>query len=546
MRLVVPTLALALLLPLVAGQSAAPVADLPEAVVGGAAVATPIGVLLFGGRGADAFSDAVQRYDPATGEATVWARMPAPFGASEPGRYESAAVLLGDAVYVFGGAAQVPQMLPGRTSPTPVPTSVDEILRVDLATGEVTRLPDTLPEGRWGLAGVAYDGTALLVGGFTFDVGRGTNGRHADVLRFDPAAPPGLRVTRLGALPYPVQDAVAGVLDGRLVVAGGLADHAPAQGHVCPTQSFFNSTSGEWETATIRTCEASAVVTVDPATGEARVEPARLPSALQWASGAVVGDRLLLAGGKLSNGAGSSAVLAWTPRGAEALRVALPQSVIAAGGAGDAAGLYVLAGRSESVQDIRSTVLRYDASPDAWPGAPQDLALEATEDGGLLSWTPPVWEGDSPVTEYVVTRDGAPLGSTTGLSLLVPDAGQYAVRAVNAHGEGDAAVLTLVPTFLATPPGAPEHVRADSRLVLVGRSSCVSWSAPADDGGAPILAYRVWRDGAAVGEARADETRWCDSDAPLLRDAAYRVTAVNAAGEGPASEAARVEATDIL
>jgi hypothetical protein len=91
------------------------------------------------------------------------------------------------------------------------------------------------------------------------------------------------------------------------------------------------------------------------------------------------------------------------------------------------------------------------------------------------------------------------------------------------------------------PPGAPEDLAAapGSELFEVA----LSWTAPSDTGGVPITAYNVYRSLAADGPyalvATLDGAATEHTDTgDLLTTYYYQVTAVNAAGEGEASQTA--------
>lgn len=92
-------------------------------------------------------SDAIQRFDPASGKTVVVGHLPVTLG-------HASAVALGGVIWVVGGQAG--------TAPT------DKIYRVDPATGAATEA-GVLPGPRSDGAVAVIDGTAYLVGGETTD-----------------------------------------------------------------------------------------------------------------------------------------------------------------------------------------------------------------------------------------------------------------------------------------------------------------------------------------------------------------------------------------
>ena len=189
------------------------------------------------------------------------------------------------------------------------------------------------------------------------------------------------------------------------------------------------------------------------------------------------------------------------------------------------------------------------------PGAPGSLIATPSDSQVFLSWKAPASSGGARVTRYEVRHaDGTsvPAGTpwdSAGLNLEwtiaeLTNGQQYAfeVRAVNSAGAGPAATATATP---ATPLGellAPESLMAawgDARVML-------SWSEPADDGGAPVTGYEVRHvQGGSVPpdtlwQSAGLELEWTVADLTNGQQYAFEVRAVNVAGPGAvASTAAR-------
>ena len=186
-----------------------------------------------------------------------------------------------------------------------------------------------------------------------------------------------------------------------------------------------------------------------------------------------------------------------------------------------------------------------DALPQA-PGAP--AALTATPHGTAgnalaITWAAPD-SGTSDITGYVV-QWGTNYNSqqtTTGTTatihgLTAGTAHSVRVAAVSADGQGDWATTTGTP---GTPPGPISDLNAWPGASP--GSINVSWTAPADDGDAPITGYKIeWARG---NEAARQSVRIGPATSHTLSGlhaaALYYVwvTATNAAGDGETSYSA--------
>ena len=189
------------------------------------------------------------------------------------------------------------------------------------------------------------------------------------------------------------------------------------------------------------------------------------------------------------------------------------------------------------------------------PGAPTELA--ATADGQTkidLSWNAPSDNGGASISGYriEVSTDNstwsdlvANTNSTgTSYSHTGLDAGStrhYRVSAINSEGTGPASNVDNATTESVTTPGAPTGLTATAD----GQTEIdLAWNAPSDDGGADITGYKI--------EVSTDNSTWSDLvantgstttnyshtglDAGSTRH--YRVSAINSAGTGAASNVA--------
>ncbi|HEX2023038.1 MAG TPA: fibronectin type III domain-containing protein, partial [Candidatus Thermoplasmatota archaeon] len=189
----------------------------------------------------------------------------------------------------------------------------------------------------------------------------------------------------------------------------------------------------------------------------------------------------------------------------------------------------------------------------AAPGAPASLTATAGNAQVSLSWPLPASDGGSPITGYRIyvgtTSGSLALLDTIGTNRSYVAAGltngqtyHFAVAAVNGAGEG-----ARTPEASATPaatPSAPQGISATRGNQQVS----LSWSAPASTGGSAITGYRIYV-GTSSGALALLDTIGTNTSyvaAGLTNGVRYyfHVTAINGAGEGPAtSEVSTIPAT---
>jgi hypothetical protein len=188
--------------------------------------------------------------------------------------------------------------------------------------------------------------------------------------------------------------------------------------------------------------------------------------------------------------------------------------------------------------------------PAGLPQAPTNVSATAGNTTADVSWTAAGANG-SAVTGYLVTSTpGGLTCSTTGATACtVPDLTNgtsyaFTVTATNAVGTGAASSpsSSVQPTGpAATAPDAPS---AAPDVVAGNASATVSWSAPAFDGGHPVLGYDVQYSGNGYAWISAASSFHSDSSTSqvvtgLTNGTSYvfRVAAVNAVGTGSYSPA---------
>ena len=202
-------------------------------------------------------------------------------------------------------------------------------------------------------------------------------------------------------------------------------------------------------------------------------------------------------------------------------------------------------------------------TPSAPPGAPTAVAQGPSQIN--LSWSAPSDDGGAPITAYDlrhietaasdkadVNWTQAPEVWTTGSGPLrhvlmgLTGSTQYDVqlRAVNAAGASEWSSTVTGTTEPPVPPGSPTRLTA---VMVAGKAQVVlSWTAPADTGGAQITGYKIEAsdDGSdpwtLVYTTSGNDTGYTDdgtdSNGPTFGEGTtryYRVSAINSAGEGP-------------
>jgi len=184
------------------------------------------------------------------------------------------------------------------------------------------------------------------------------------------------------------------------------------------------------------------------------------------------------------------------------------------------------------------------------PSSPLSLMAMASDEAISLTWSAPSLDGGSSVTGYEVHRGNAS-GEETYLTSVgetnYTDTGLengmeffYIVKAVNIAGAGSASYeVSAIP---AAVPSAPQELQASADPSNI----IITWTAPTDDGGSPVSGYMVYRGEEASGEELLATigavTSYQDDTAQVGQEYWYYVRAVNALGEGPASN----EATTII
>ena len=187
------------------------------------------------------------------------------------------------------------------------------------------------------------------------------------------------------------------------------------------------------------------------------------------------------------------------------------------------------------------------------PSAPTNLVATAHGRTQInLSWRTPLIDGGARITGYriEVSSDGGSnwttrVGNTGTIATTYVHSGlspattrHYRVYAINSAGTGPASNVANATTD-ATVPGAPQRLTATAK----GQSRIdLAWTAPTNDGGAAITGYRIEtstnrRTWSAL-RGNHSSTSFSHVGLAPATTRHYRVSAVNVAGTGPASNVA--------
>ncbi len=178
------------------------------------------------------------------------------------------------------------------------------------------------------------------------------------------------------------------------------------------------------------------------------------------------------------------------------------------------------------------------------PSAPLNLVAAQDVAKVILTWEAPADEGGSSVIQYIVYR-GESSGSETPVATLddvlsfidvnvtVGQTYFYVISAVNAIGEGPSSNEVNI-TVVST-PSAPTLVTATAGNAQV----TLTWSAPSDDGGLLVAGYNVYRGTSSGTETLlitlGDVLTYTNTGLTNGQTYYYKVSAINAMGEGPLS-----------
>lgn len=179
------------------------------------------------------------------------------------------------------------------------------------------------------------------------------------------------------------------------------------------------------------------------------------------------------------------------------------------------------------------------------PSEPIHVGAMTDGAGIVITWDEPDDDGGFSISGYKVYRGTstssltlkATIGNVlnyTDLDLVAGTEYYYAVSALNAKGEG--AQSDVVMMAANSPPSPPTDLDAVAGNGVV----TLTWDSPDDDGGSPIIGYKVYRGTtesnltllATIGAL----TTYLDETVVNNQTYYYKVSAVSAVGEGPATD----------
>lgn len=212
-------------------------------------------------------------------------------------------------------------------------------------------------------------------------------------------------------------------------------------------------------------------------------------------------------------------------------------------------GLYIVTARNDSGVDTVEVELIVISKPSK-PKGPLDVS-DVTAEGCKLKWDKPEDDGGEPISGYVVERMDTESGRWVPVcTTKTPEADvtglnegkdyQFRVKAMNSEGESEP-LETEIPTTAKNPFSEPDAPGKPDIKDYDRRHADLKWTAPKNDGGAPITAYIIEKkDGNSTKWTKAVEVPGNKTDASvpdLIEGQKYqfRVRAVNKGGQSKPS-----------
>ncbi|MDG6224784.1 MAG: fibronectin type III domain-containing protein [Candidatus Thermoplasmatota archaeon] len=192
----------------------------------------------------------------------------------------------------------------------------------------------------------------------------------------------------------------------------------------------------------------------------------------------------------------------------------------------------------------------------AWVPSPPSNVQVTPGDGFVdISWGPPMNDGGDPVTELRIFRGTDPNSSVPLLTssvltgsyrdTTVTNGVEYYYSMSSSNSIGESIRTTPAPAMPSGKPTAPRNV-----ISTAGSGSVrVTWDAPSSTGGLPLTGYNIYRTSTTkgsilIGDVGPDVLEYSDRNVVSGGTYLYRISAVNANGEGPQSESVEAYITE--
>ena len=131
---------------------------------------------------------------------------------------------------------------------------------------------------------------------------------------------------------------------------------------------------------------------------------------------------------------------------------------------------------------------------------------------------------------------------TTYTDTAVTAGDTYGYKIVTVNEAGDSPQSTPATTIIGNPPTAPLTLTTTQTVPFVHD---LSWSAPTNNGGSPVTNYKVYRDGSLITTLGNVTTYQDNTMQHIAHTHSYEVSAVNAVGESPMSNASSITSWDV-
>jgi len=186
------------------------------------------------------------------------------------------------------------------------------------------------------------------------------------------------------------------------------------------------------------------------------------------------------------------------------------------------------------------------------PNPPTNLNATAVSTSQInLTWTAPVNSTQDQVNGYKIEIRPSCSGSfsvlvtnTTNTTTTYSNTGlaagicyEYKVFAHNPVGTSLASNNAIATTLNLPPPTSPPNAPKGLNVTALSNTALkLTWNAPSNTGGAPILGYKIQRNGTTiVNNTGNTQTSFTNSGLLAAHQETYRVAAWNSAGLGPYS-----------